>query len=591
MFAISRLFVVMMLVVGSVMGASPTVTASVDANRVMVQDSFTWTITVQGSDAMPQIRLPDIDKLALLSGPMQSSSYTYVNGRMSGKKTLTYTFVALEAGRAVIPPAKVFLGDNSYLTKRLVVDIVASNQGQPKSKTNDRPVFLKAIPSKTSIFIGEPVSVKYKLYTKVGVYNYQVDKLPDAVGFWASEVEQSSQPRLVSEVFDGVRYNTAILKTVLYYPTRSGELVIDPLKTELEIEVKGNQRNRRLFNDPFFNDPFFSGTRKATRNFLSNPVKINVKQLPEPRPANFSGAVGKFQIRANLDTNAVVVNDAVGLNIVLSGYGNFESLRLPEFKAPEYIDVFKPERSESISIKNLRHQGNKKVTYLLVPREIGKLSFDPIKFTYFDLNTGKYVTRSSGKIQMMVYDAAGTQPLVTSGYSREEVALMRDDIRYIKAADDQFSLGQSSLFSTGFWSIHLLGIAATLGLFGYQFRMRQLQGNINLRRSVKAMREAKGKLRQAQKLTGNSSELPSLLHQCIVGFIGARLNAAENALDTTELISLLREKNISGEIVAESRHFLEGLTLDRFAPGAVQQNDEELIKQTQELLQRLGKVL
>lgn len=589
MFAISRLFVVLTLLVGSTMGASPTVTASVDAKRVMVQDSFTWTITVQGSDAMPQIRLPDIDKLALLSGPMQSSSYTYVNGQMSGKKTLTYTFVALEAGRAVIPPVKVFLGDNAYLTKRLVVDIVNSKQVQ--SKTNERPVFLKAIPSKTSIYIGEPVSVKYKLYTKVGVYNYQVDKLPDAVGFWASEVEQSSQPRLVSEVFDGVRYNTAILKTVLYYPTRSGDLVIDPLKTELEIEVKGNQRNRRLFNDPFFNDPFFSGTRKATRNFLSNPVKINVKQLPEPRPENFSGAVGKFQIRAQLDTNAVVVNDAVGLNIVLSGYGNFESLKLPAFNPPEYVDVFKPERSESISIKNLRHQGNKKVTYLLVPRETGELSFDPIKFTYFDLNTSKYVTRSSGKIQMMVYDAAGTQPLVTSGYSREEVALMRDDIRYIKAADDQFTLGQSSLFSAGFWSIHLLGITATLGLFGYQFRLRQLQGNVNLRRSVKAMREAKDKLKQAQKLTGNSPELHSLLHQCIVGFIGGRLNAAENALDTTELISLLRQKKISGEIVAESRHFLEGLTLDRFAPGAVQQNDKELIKQTQELLQRLGKVL
>ncbi|MCF7824996.1 MAG: BatD family protein [Candidatus Marinimicrobia bacterium] len=587
-----KLSISLILLITFLIGAEPKVSSSVDTKQLFIQDSFTWTIEVEGSDEMPQIRLPDIEKIALLSGPMQSSNYTYINGEMSSKKTLTYTFVALEPGKVTIPSVEVYLGRKSYRTNTVSLEILRRGDTPVDQEQPEQSVFIKAIPSKNSLYIGEPVSVHYKLFTKVGVYNYKVEKLPDAVGFWSEEISQSSQPRLVSEIVNGIRYNTAVLKTVLYYPTRAGDLVIDPLITELEIEVKSTQRNRRsMFNDPFFNDPFFSGTRKATRNFGSNPVEIKVKQLPEPRPENFSGAVGRFRLKATLDTNAVMVNDAVGLNITVSGSGNFGSLILPEIITPEGVDVFKPERSESVSIKNMTHQGSKTVTYLLVPRTSGRIDFQTVKFSYFDLDARKYVTRNSGPIQLMVYDASGSQPLVTSGYSREEVALMREDIRYIKAAETEFTSSREKVFNGGFWSIHFLGILLVGGLLGFQYRSRQLEGNENLRRSSKAMRTAREKLKQAKHLSDDSHELRTLLHQCIAGFIGDRLNAPENALDTTELVGLLRTKKISGEIVAETRHFLEGLIMDRFAPGAVRKEAGEWIKQTESLLQQLRKVL
>ncbi len=581
-----KLFSILMIGLLSLGFAAPTITATIDAKQVLVQESFTWKIEVVGSDEMPHIRLPDIKKLALLSGPMQSSNYSYVNGKMSSKKSLSYTFVALEPGSVTIPSIEVFLGKRAYRTKALKLEILASRKASSKNPGSNQSVYLRAIPSKTNIYVGEPVYVRYKLFTKVGVYNYQVDKLPDAVGFWAEEVVQGSQPRLVSEVIDGVRYNTAILKTVLYYPTRSGDLTIDPLKTELEVEVKANQRSRRTFNDPFFNS-----TRKATRNFLSNPIKIKVKKLPDPRPINFNGAVGDFQIKANLDTNAVFANDAVGLNITLQGTGNFKSISLPEPDLPESIDIFKPERTTAVSIQNMRHKGAKKATYLLVPREPGKLIIDPIEFTYFDLNSRKYITRSSGRIKLTVYDAAGTQPVVTSGYSREEVELMQEDIRYIKAADVHFTRAQNGPLPLNFWSSHLIGIFLLLGVLGFEYRTRQLQGNANLRRSVKAMTNARKKLKQAKRLDQDSTELRTLLHQSIAGFIGARLNAAENALDISTLISLLTQSEIAPEVVTETQEFLEGLTMDRFAPGAVQRSTDEWLEIAQKLLQDLGKEL
>ncbi|NQV15447.1 BatD family protein, partial [bacterium] len=186
--------------------AQATISVSLDAKKVLIQESFTWKIEVEGSDEMPVVRLPNIEKVALLSGPMQSSNYSYVNGKMSSKKTVSYTFVALEQGNVTIPSVEVFIGNKSYHTKALKLEIVSSRTGSSRSGSQGQIVFLRAIPSKTSVYVGEPLSVQYKLFTKVGVYNYQVDKLPNAVGFWAEEVPQKVQPRLVSEIIDGVRY-------------------------------------------------------------------------------------------------------------------------------------------------------------------------------------------------------------------------------------------------------------------------------------------------------------------------------------------------------------------------------------------------
>jgi len=582
---------IVLLSLQSVLLGQITVTASLDARQVLVNDSFTWTLEVEGSSSMPSVRLGDIDKIAFLSGPMQSSNYSIVNGKTSSKKTITYTFLAMEAGDVVFPSIDVMIGGERYRTEALKLEILASRDSQRQGGQASQQVFLKAIPSKTEVFVGEPLTVEYKLFTKVGVYNYQVEKLPDAVGFWAEEVPSSTQPRLVSEIVEGVRYNTAVLKTVIYYPTKSGELVIDPLKTELEIEVKSNQRNSRRFSDPFFNDPFFSGNRKANKDFLSNPLVIKVQSLPEPRPRNFSGAVGQFQIKANLDTNAVFANDAVGLNITLSGSGNFKSIQIPDPVLPEGIDMFKPERSESVSIRNMRHSGSKRSTYLLVPRVAGELALDPIEFSYFDPSAKRYVKRSTGPLGLRVLDAEGTRQVITSGYSREEVELMQEDIRYIKSAETRFITPHAKGLGWGFWAVHLAGMLALGAALAYQHRTNRLEGDRDLQRRTMAISQARKKLKQAEKLAEDSPELRALLNQCITGFIGARSTVAENRLDTEDLLAVLQKRGIEAEIIDQTRRFLEGLAMDRFAPGAVRRSAGEWIHETQELFSKLRRVL
>ena len=82
------LFIIFLLGITTAYG-QVQVTASLDAKQILVKESFTWKLEVEGSDIMPNVRIGDIDKIALLSGPMQSSNYTIVNGKTSSKKTIS----------------------------------------------------------------------------------------------------------------------------------------------------------------------------------------------------------------------------------------------------------------------------------------------------------------------------------------------------------------------------------------------------------------------------------------------------------------------------------------------------------------------
>lgn len=569
------------------------ITATVDARSVLVQEPFKLTIEAKGSQGMHVVRLPEMERIAVLSGPMQSSNYSWVNGQMTGSKTLTYTLVALTPGRLVIPALDVRVDRKVHKTAPIEIEVFSRGQASEKQARESKAVFMKAVPNKTDVFLGEPLTVQFKLYTKLSVYNYQIDKLPDAVGFWSEDMEQNKEPRLVSEVYDGERYNTAILKTVVFYPTRSGVLTIDPLKVQLEVEVKSQNRRRGVFNDPFFNDPFSDPfTRRAKQVHASDQLDIKVQDLPQPVPANFSGAVGEFSLSARLDTSTLQVNDAVGLHLTLKGRGNFKTLQVPEPEFPEGLDAFKPERSENIRLNRMEYEGDKSSTYLLVPRQTGDFVIESIPISYFNPRSKRYQSTATPRLELNVIQAGRDDQVIVSGYSREEVEMMGEDIRYIKAVSNDFTRIDRRLGGNGLlWASFSLGGILMAGFAGYEYRMGRLEGNVALRRRNRALRTAQDLLVQAGESGENSNEFTTLISRALTGFIGDRLNLAEHAMETDALIAEVSRKLSDEAGLERLTNLFSRLSMDRFAPdtGAVQR--AQLPEEAAEILKILDEVL
>ncbi len=590
--------------------AQPQIKASVDAVRIYVGDTFTYKVEVKNAGQTPTIQLPGSRTFSIVSGPMQSTSFTIINGVQSSSRSVTYTLVALDPGKLIIPPSRVILGSKTYETNS--VDLEVLNQGKPSqtttrnrstprsrkaptmhSKVNQpntkhQNLLVRAIANREAVVIGEPLTVIYKLYTLVRVLNYNIDKLPDAVGFWTEEIPLKGQPQLKAELWNGANYQAAVLKKAVFYPTQTGELTIDPLRVTLEAEVKTQRRNN-FFNDPFFNDFF---TRPTQKVFFTNALKIKVKDVPRPAPIDYSGAVGRFKLSAHLDTSLVNVNDAVGFSLTLRGTGNFKTLNLPDIQMPDGIDLFKPEKDERINLVKAEYRGYKRMTYLLVPRQAGDIQIPVVTLTYYDPDAKKYVTTKSSPLHLKVNPVSGDQPLITSGYTRKEVALMNQDLRYIKLESDPLRPRNHLFVKTWwFWSIILLGVFIFSGTVLWDRRRRKIGSDVALGRRLRAWNKAQTALKNARKQSNAEARVYQLLNQALVGYIGDRLNLPEKALITENLVIRVSEQPVNPALVKELEAILIRLDMGRFAPGADASSVDDLIKHATTLLNQLSKEL
>jgi len=88
--------------------------------------------------------------------------------------------------------------------------------------------------------------------------------------------------------------------------------VISPMTAICNIEKPSRRRPNGVFDDPFFNSIF----RETQRQFIqSDSLKISVIPYPKSPPADFAGAVGKFEVNSWVDTSPVKVNEAITFKV------------------------------------------------------------------------------------------------------------------------------------------------------------------------------------------------------------------------------------------------------------------------------------
>jgi len=557
--------------------------ASVDKTTVQQNERFQVYFTFDGGDraSLQSYRPPNFKNFSVLSGPNQSSSMSIINGNVSSTITYSYIIVAPNVGEFTIDEASVQLKGTEYKTEPLKVSVVKgstsaksqvkqnNNQAMSNDELNEN-VFIRAIADKYTAAKGEQITVTYKLYTKLNISSPQVSKLPQYKGFWAEELETGNNIQFEVEMYKGVRYRSATLKKVALFPTKSGQLTVTPFELEVPVVVKRTQRSSDPF-DSFFNDSFFGRTETIQFKATSNSVVINVNDLPTVgMPESFAGAVGEFTFEASLDKNKVKANEPITIKLVVSGKGNVELIDLPKIKLPTGFEQYEPKSSNSINNKG-SISGSKSEEYLIVPRVPGIKEIDPIKFSYYNPKLKKYVEQSSPKFIINVEIADGEFTSSNSGFSKEDVKLLSQDIRFIQTSNFNFTVKETgSLIKSWFWGLLIFPLFAMLITIGIKRRQDKISGNVQLVKSRKAEKKAKLRLKFAQKaLTEN--DLEKYYEEVSKGLLGyledkLQLQKSESSIGN---ISLLLEKNgVSNELILQVKDILEKCEFSRFAPQA-----------------------
>ena len=577
-------------------------TATVTSNAITVDDQFQYSVEVSGkSTSLPSVEYPDFSDFYIVAGPNTSTSIQLINGSMTSSKTFSFVLQPKAEGKFTIGKATMSVNGKTYASKEITITVGKgtaqarqSQQQAPKSSedpdVSGKDLFLKTVVNRTKAFIGQQITVEYKLYFRVNIRNYERPKPPKNAGFWTEELNLPSRPMQETEVVNGIAYNVATIYKVALFPTQVGELTVEPMLIKLEVLMQSQRR--RSFFDSFFDDPF---GRTVQKTISGKPVKIDVKPLPlAGKPKDFNGAVGDYNFNVSVDKNETQANEAIALKLKLKGQGNIKLIELPKPDIAGNIEQYEPKLSTNIENANII-SGSKSAEYILIPRVEGEYEIKPIHFSYFDPDTRKYKTITSKPIRLKI--DKGTNPSLAVGaqggnYTRQEVALLGKDIRFIKEDIELYQQNRQPYRSFSFIGSMLLAVIVFTGFLFYNNYQVKLTGNEYLARSRRAGKYAARQLSEAKKkinMAGNG-EFYKAISLAMQGFVRDKLNIDLTDFSVVSVRAALAKKKINQDEINEYIDILEESDFKQYANiGASEQEKNDLFEKAKEILTKFEK--
>ncbi|HTX98645.1 MAG TPA: BatD family protein [Bacteroidota bacterium] len=578
---------VSLVAAGSMFAQDATFQASVDKNPVGVGEELTFSLVLSGGGMSGgnNLQLPDLSKFRMLSGPNQSSNMQWINGKTSSTVTYSYVLQPKEMGKVTIGAATIVLDGKTLQSNPIVLDVVKSapKPKQPAAQDVNGQIadnlFVKAVVNRSRAIQGDQINLTFKLYTRLTVMNYAVEKTPTMTGFWGEDVETPKDIQLTTETINGKQYRVGIIKKMALFATQSGTLEISPMQVQTQIQVPA-PRSLDPF-DAFFRDPF---GRTMNYTAQSEPLKITIDPLPPGAPSDFKGAVGEFAMSTTLDKRTTRTNEPVSFKVTISGTGNIKLLEAPALELPSDFEQYSPKITDNINRQGDRISGNKVFEYLLIPRYPGLKIIKPLTFSYFDLAKREYVRLRSPEVELNVEQGTALPPAIAGG-TREDVRMLSQDIRFIKVGESRFRREGEFLYNAPFFIVlWVLPFAGLAGSVLYTRNRRSIIEDAAGYRNRKAIGVARKRLKVAEKLlkdlspkAGATASTAPRFYSEVSGalwhYLGDKLSIPQAEFSVESATRSLEEHGASAEAIGALKSLLETCDLIRFAPTSIDRKE------------------
>ncbi|QTA89439.1 Aerotolerance-related protein domain-containing protein [Desulfonema magnum] len=551
--------------------------AFVDRTNTTPGESVHLTVSIKGAGG-------DVDVSAIRDFKVisrgTSTNYEIVNGRTSWKIVYNYTLIPLKTGRLIIPPLSVESDGKIHRTREIVIQVSKRGQAQ------ERDVFVDARISNPSPYEGQQIIYTFKFYHAVQVARGVNFQKPEFSGFTAKNIESE---RSYSAVISGRQYNITELRYVLV-PLNPGEKIIDPAVLECNVVRSKRNRHRSAF-DSFLDDSFFGRGDLDPRILRTEQLKVNVKPLPAYNgEIKFSGLVGKFGIQAELEADTLKVGDSTTLSITINGTGNIMDAEEPEVNVPEAFKVYKDNPEETVKLGTAGYTGKKIFRIALVPIREGHYVFEPIQFSYFDVSKGRYETRSTKALSLMVSPSDEKDTLeVFSAPDMPEKSLKKKveftgrDILPLKEGLDALE-NQKSLSLTGFILFLMIPGLSYLGVRAAFVFTQKSDDPAHI-----MAQRAENALKDACAIETSEEEFFSCLYKAVISVILSKAGIKGESLTYTEAEKILRTNGYSEEIAKNAANLLEKIESAQYSGlNRDKAFRENLLSETEQMVKELS---
>lgn len=513
----------------------------------------------------------------IVGGPSQMVSQSWVNGRSSFNKSYSYVLMPLKKGNLFIKQASIEFNGQIYKSSPVKVTVgeAVDEQYDPYSPRGQNPravaavgkegVHLVAEISNPNPYLNEPITILYKIYvnSRTSVAGWRESAKPKYENFWSqSESIDADNLKVVNTTFKGESYRMAVLRKTVLYPQKSGNLVIEPLSLDVEVEVPTGRVDR------------FGELEKVIQNkrVSAGSKVINVKALPNAgKPDDFSGAVGKFDFVVLPSSTISQNGESIELVVSVSGKGNLKLFDLPKPEMPSALELYEPEHSENVTTTVAGMTGSITDKYTVVPQSKGNYNIKPIRFTYFDLDSKTYKTLSSQSIEIKVLNnpsaAIASQNASKNNGGKQSVEVSKS-FAFIKQKTTLQPTESNGFLGSGmFYTLLFLPLIAIPLLVFIKRRKEAQDADVVGNKLKRTSALAKKYLSEAKLQLNNKEQFYIALEKAMHNFLKAKLNIETSEMSKERITEILLSRKANPDTVSEFITLTENCDFARYAPS------------------------
>jgi len=501
------------------------ISSSISTKNISITESVIFTIKISDIDENPSVDISEIeDFFSIISGPNIGSEYRFVNGNRTSSRSISWTLIAKNHGKLVIPSLNVIIGKKTLVTNSH--EILVSKQNTEQSI---KDLFLEVKVSKDKAYVGEQVKLTYTFYTRIASKVLSTE-FPEYNDFWVEKLFDPVGIKFTPESWDdieidGYNYKSLKIYEVALFPLQEGVYTLESMIMKIETKEKDPGIRRLFWDDPFF-DTFSQRTR--AKLLVSDPVTIEVSPLSNI-PQNFTGAVGEFTLNSSLSNSNIDEGSPTVFKVVLNGEGNLSNIGRPKIIFPDYIDVFE---GETKSEKNISDDFSGSIIweYNLIPRKNGIFIIDAIEIPYFNSVTKSWSIASSKDIKLNV-----NKSTIFDSSDKDILSSNSNLIRYIRVGDqDWISSSKMNIQNTIFYILIISLLLFITPFFDSSFK--------RLRRFINDFIKVNSALNNAIKSLESTNSIYIDGTKIIIRYFYQKNILSTKNIDISSLKNILRQK-------------------------------------------------
>lgn len=346
------------------------VAAVINPRQIQLGEKARLDLTLSGDTAITHIEAPKFNFLpAFLAVPLGSETTPRLaSNKIAVSMAWAYELIPQAIGDFSLSDVRFAYQGNTYFANPGSIRVSGADTYTDVSTRSVHQV--EAEVSTAKPYLNAPLTYTFRyLYTAVlPTQASPTPQLPTFPDFLVEELPpMSPQTQRIRGKTFWVQEQVRRL-----YPQRTGQIVIEPATLLLPIP-------------------------RGRKTLKTNLLKLTVQPLPEVgKPTQFTGAVGEYQISAQVDRSAIEAGRALTLSLQISGRGSMQTVTAPKLPAIPGVVVNGPNLVEG-SVPTTQTYA-----YVLIPARSGTLRIPAIAYTYFDPSRAVYATAQTTPIPVSV---------------------------------------------------------------------------------------------------------------------------------------------------------------------------------------------